>query len=143
MIVKREIIDKIANAAKGQKSEIGGILGSRQDGTVTEIAVDLPNERTLCRFEYYPDVAFLNSKIEEWASRDIDFIGIFHTHFGGSKSLSKGDEVYIKAIMECAKNISDCLLFPIFTLPDNEMTVYKACFLNDSIIIDKEELSIV
>lgn len=143
MKIKKEIVDKIAHIANNKNSEIGGILGASADGVITDMIPDLPEESEMCRFEYYPNVDFLNRKIEEWAKDDIDFAGLFHTHFSGSKSLSDADEVYIKAIMDCAKEISQCLFFPIFTLPDNELTVYKAYFSNEKIVIEKDELVIV
>lgn len=143
MKIKKEIVDKIAHIANNKNSEIGGILGTSADGVITDMIPDLPEENTMCRFEYYPNVDFLNEKIEEWATDDIDFAGLFHTHFSGSKNLSEADKVYINAIMDRAKEISKCLFFPIFTLPDNELTVYKACFSNDEIVIEKDELVIV
>lgn len=142
MKIKKAIMDRISNIANNKNSEIGGILGASADGIVIDMVPDLPEESEMCRFEYYPNVDFLNKKIEEWAKDDIDFAGLFHTHFSGSKSLSEADKVYINAIMDCAKEISKCLFFPIFTLPDNELTVYKAYFSNDEIVIEKDELVI-
>lgn len=143
MKIKKEIVDKIAHIANNKNSEIGGILGASADRVIIDMIPDLPEESEMCRFEYHPNVEFLNEKIEEWAKDGIEFAGLFHTHFSGSKSLSDADKVYINAIMECAKEISQCLFFPIFTLPDNELTAYKADFLNDEIVIEKDELVII
>ncbi len=143
MKIRQEIFDKIYAVANSMNMEMGGILGSTQDGIVTDMIADLADDAVGCKFEYSPNIDFLNTQIEIWAENDIDFLGLFHTHFSGSKNLSDADFEYIKAIMNASKGIVECLYFPIFTLPDNELTVYKACFNGADVAVDKDELIIV
>lgn len=143
MKIKQEIVENIAAVANSDFSEIGGILGSSKDGVITDMAADLSSNSVKCRFEYYPDTDYLNAQIETWAENDIKFFGFFHTHFSGSMNLSDADIKYIESIMIGSKSVVEYLYFPIFTLPDNELTVYKACFYEDEIVIFKDELIII
>ncbi len=104
---------------------------------------DLPSVTAGCRFEYYPNIEFLNAQIENWSENCIEFLGLFHTHFSGSKNLSDADIKYIKTIMLDSADMVKHLYFPIFTLPNNELTVYIAYFEGNDIIIDKDEAVIV
>lgn len=141
--MKKEIIDRISAVANSKKLEIGGILGSSNNGIITDMVPDLSANTQSCRFEYYPNIHFLNSQIEEWTNNNIQFLGLFHTHFSGSRNLSDADKEYISAIMVSAKDIIQCLYFPVFTLPDNILNVYKAYFVCEEIIIEKDKLEIV
>lgn len=143
MKIRQKVIDNIAAVANSINLEIGGILGSSKDGVITDMIEDLPLNKVGCKFDYSPNIDFLNMKIEIWAENDIEFMGIFHTHFSGSKNLSDADIEYIKEIMLSSKGIVEYLYFPLFTLPDNELTVYKAYFNNANIVVDKDELIIV
>lgn len=143
MKIRQEVIDNIAAVANSKNLEIGGILGSSKNGVITDMIEDLPLNKVGCRFDYYPNIDFLNTQIESWDENGIDFLGLFHTHFSGSKNLSDADKEYINAIMNASKGIVEYLYFPLFTLPDNELTVYKAYFNDDNIVVDKDELIIV
>ena len=142
MKIQQEIVDNISAVANSKFLEIGGILGSYKDGVITDMITDLSSGAGKCRYEYYPDTDFLNTQIETWAENGIEFLGFFHTHFLGSKNLSDADIEYIKSIMFDSKDIVEYLYFPLFTLPDNELTVYRAYFYGDEIVIEKDELII-
>lgn len=143
MKIRQKVIDNISAIANSKNLEFGGILGGTEDRIITDMVADLPPDTVGCRFEYCPNTEFLNAQIEEWAETDIDFLGIFHTHFSGSRNLSDADKEYIEAIMTGAKDIVEYLYFPIFTLPDNELNVYKAYFEDEEMIIKKDELVII
>lgn len=143
MKMTKEVLKKIEKIACSKNVEIGGILGSKDDDVISCVVADMPDYSTMCRFDYYPNIAFLNKQIESWADDGIAFGGLFHTHFSGSKNLSDADIEYIKEIMLSSKGIVEYLYFPLFTLPDNELTVYKAYFNNANIVVDKDELIIV
>ncbi len=143
MKIRQEVYDKISAVANSMNLEIGGILGSSKNGIVTDMVADLPDNAVGCKFDYSPNIDFLNTQIENWSENDIDFLGLFHTHFSGSKNLSDADVEYIKAIMNASKGIVEYLYFPLFTLPDNELTVYKAYFNDADIAVDKDELIII
>lgn len=143
MDIRKEVLEAIRVAANRESSEVGGILGSAEKGVVTDIVVDVPEKTAGCRFEYHPDTAFFNAQIEKWAEEDIEFVGIFHAHFSGSRNLSEADQEYIRSIMDSARGITDHLFFPVFTLPDNVLTVYKACFSGSEVVIREDELRIL
>lgn len=143
MKIRQEVFDKISAVANSMNLEIGGILGSSENGIVTDMIADLPDNAVGCKFDYSPNIDFLNSQIENWSENNIVFLGLFHTHFSGSKNLSDADVEYIKAIMNASKGIVEYLYFPLFTLPNNELTVYKAYFNDADISVDKDELIIV
>ncbi|MBQ8767720.1 MAG: hypothetical protein IJZ16_13065 [Clostridia bacterium] len=143
MKIRQEVFNKISTVANSMSLEIGGILGSSENGIVTDMIADLPDNVVGCKFDYSPNIDFLNAQIENWSENNIVFLGLFHTHFSGSKNLSDADVEYIKAIMNASKGIVEYLYFPLFTLPNNELTVYKAYFNDADIVIDKDELIIV
>ena len=143
MKITKEVLTQIEKIANSKDVEIGGILGFGENEIVSYVIADLPDDSVGCRFDYYPNITFLNEQIEKWAEQGIDFAGFFHTHFSGSQNLSDTDKVYINAIMISSKDIVDCLFFPVFTLPDNKLNVYRASFQGEEIIIDKDELDIV
>lgn len=143
MKIKKEIFDKISAVANSKNLEIGGIIGSSKDGIVTDMVADFSSNTVECRFEYYPNIKFLNAQIEKWAENGVDFLGLFHTHFSGSKNLSYADKEYINEIMISSKDIIDFLYFPIFTLPNNELNIYKAYFEGEKLIILNDELIII
>ena len=143
MRITKDVLKKIEEIAYSKDIEIGGILGVKNNNVVSYVVADLPDNAIGCKFDYSPNIDFLNTQIEIWSENDIDFLGLFHTHFSGSKNLSDADFEYIKAIMNASKGIVECLYFPIFTLPDNELTVYKAYFNGADVAVDKDELIIV
>jgi len=143
MKIHKQVIKNISSAVMGNDSEIGGILGSSENGIITDMILDRASNTSCHRFEYRPDTIYLNDQIMNWSERGIDFYGIFHTHFSGSKNLSDADSEYIREIMRCAEGIVEHLYFPIYTLPDNELTVYKAYFDKEEIKIVKDDLTVV
>ena len=143
MIITKDVFKKIEKIAHSKDVEIGGILGMKTNNVVSYFVADLPENGFGCRFDYSPNIDFLNTQIEKWAENDIQFIGLFHTHFSGSKNLSYADIEYVKEIMMASKGIAECLYFPLFTLPDNELTAYKACYNGEEIVIGKDTLNVI
>lgn len=143
MIITKDVLKKIEEIAHSKDVEVGGILGMKTNDVVSCFVADLPQNGVGCRFDYSPNIDFLNTQIEKWAENDIRFIGLFHTHFSGSKNLSDADIEYIKLIMLNSKDIVEQLYFPLFTLPDNILTVYKAYFDGDETVIKVDELVII
>jgi len=97
-ICSEAVIDSIRQGVSNIPPESGGILGGRND-VVTNICLD---KGILGKHpcSYTPDTRFLNQKINQWAETGIQFMGMFHVHFGGTESLSEGDKEYIVRIME-------------------------------------------
>ena len=42
-----------------------------------------------------------------------------------------------------SKGIVEYLYFPLFILPDNELTVYKARYIGEEIAIEKDTLNVI
>ena len=104
-ICSEAVIDSIRQGVSNVPPESGGILGGRND-VITNICLD---KGILGKHpcSYTPDTRFLNQKIDQWAETGIQFMGMFHVHFGGTESLSEGDKEYIVRIMEVKLIIGD------------------------------------
>lgn len=139
MILKKEAFEYISQISNSVNYETGGIIGGTENGTVTDVVPDIPVDTPNSKFEYFPNVTFFNKEIEKWERKNIKFMGIFHTHFNGSRSLSAADEKYIKTIMLTLEGITEYLYFPVFTVGDNVFTVYKAHLVDGKLIIYEEE----
>lgn len=143
MKIKKEVFEQISIIANREICETGGILGSSESEIVTDIVPDLHDKTQASRFEYHPNILFLNEEIKKWSQQNIEFLGMFHIHFIGSCNLSQADICYIESIMNSLKGEVEFLYFPIYVLPCNELYVYKAYFKKDEIIICKDELEFV
>ena len=142
MRILKSVIDMIDSLVSAQPPETGGILGSHDNEFIDELIMDEPNPRTIKNCSYIPNISFLNKNIELWQSNNINFKGIFHTHYYGVKTLSCGDRKYIAEIMNSLPKSIKYLYFPIFVLPNRELICYKAVHENDTVFIEEEPLII-
>ena len=99
MKMVKSVYTKILENVPDHMPETGGMLGG-QNGIITKVVFDDGKEDDFRRCHYTPNVVMLNGCLVEWSKSGIEFYGLFHTHFYGVSSLSKGDEVYIKKILE-------------------------------------------
>lgn len=123
--------------------EVGGILGGN-DNIIKYVKFDnginyFKNKSCF----YAPDVEKLNRYIEKWERKDVDFYGIFHTHFYGITTLSEGDKRYIKKIMNTLPIGVFKLYFPIVVLPERDIKVYIAYKQNEKVEIKKGRINIL
>lgn len=120
--------------------ESGGIIGGT-NGIVTEIHFDAGQNSNHHPAIYVPNIESLNKVIAEWSLSNIEFYGIFHSHYPQDRTLSTGDIKYIKKIMQVMPSEIQLLLFPII-LPRQDVIAYRAS--NDetgiSIACDKIEI---
>lgn len=140
MKITKEALRKINLAVSEESAETGGILGSADGGTITEVITDTkrePVDRFCC---YKPDVKFFNECIEKWLEAGIKFKGIFHTHFSGEGALSKGDEKYISAITDSMPEGIDYLYFPVFVVSERKLVGHKAEKIDGKIDIFPEKI---
>lgn len=126
MKMKKCVWEKLNSMISERPPEIGGILGSADGITVTEVILDQPLEIPKRACSYSPNTASLNSCIQRWEEAGIRFVGIFHTHFAGVKTLSRGDMRYIFTIMAAMPERISQLYFPVLVFPQREMVVYIA-----------------
>lgn len=142
MRILKSVIDAIDSLVSEQPPETGGILGSHDNELIDELVMDEPNPRTIKNCSYTPNISFLNQNIELWQSNNINFKGLFHTHYYGIKTLSCGDKKYINEIMCGLPKCIQYLYFPIFVLPNRELICYNAIRGNKAILIEEEPLII-
>lgn len=138
MIIAQSITDIINRSVSDLPPETGGILGSTDGIRIDRVVMDLPRGDQLKMCAYFPNVAFLNQTIAQWLANGVSFMGIFHTHFFGVKTLSFGDRKYINEIMKAMPSAVDTLYFPLFVLPEREMICYKALRTNRTAEIREE-----
>ena len=99
LVIEKSVIDKLNCLLGNPEYEIGGILGSRDGYGVTDFVLDIPETKPEHPCVYAPNVGLLNEQIEKWQSEGICFVGLFHTHFAGVRTLSCMDMRYINKIM--------------------------------------------
>ncbi len=143
MKISKESFLFIKNNLDNLNFECGGILGSSGNEIMDNVILDEISDSITRRCSYSPNVDFLNSCILQWQSENIRFLGMFHTHFVGVKTLSDADKKYIELIMSAMPDEIEYLYFPVFVLPDRKLCGYvaKKCFnevriLPDDVIIE-------
>lgn len=140
MIIYKKVIEFIFSEVEDIVCESGGILGATGQ-VITNVEIDKGLHRAKCSYE--PDVNKLNSVIDMWRNQEIDFAGVFHTHFFGVSTLSDGDITYINLIMKAMPDDIDCLYFPIVLPESKQIIPYRAFKENSSIQIDLDILKII
>lgn len=142
MIISSQIMDVLNNSIENIPPETGGIIGG--DGRkVTEIVIDKKSDLSAHCCSYSPNAAYLNDCIDKWYKNNVVFMGMFHTHFVGVRTLSVADEEYINKIMQAMPDNVQSLFFPIYVLPNRELVSYLAKKTCNGIEITEDELLIV
>ncbi|MBU5477693.1 hypothetical protein KQI69_00565 [Eubacterium sp. MSJ-13] len=122
--IKNEKLLNLLQRLPEKLPETGGIIGGKNQ-EITEYWVDddaVSKGKYMCR--YTPNVDVMNEKIHKWSEKNIDFLGIFHTHYFGIRTLSKGDIEYMYKIMNVMPLSVKVLYFPIIVFPEKEMILY-------------------
>ena len=142
MNILKSILNELDLRITDVPPEIGGILGCRNgEDVISEVVFDRQSDGYSCG--YRPNVEFFNQVIEEWTNRDIAFVGLFHTHFFGVKTLSAADEEYIRTIICAMPSDVERLYFPIFVLPDRTLIAYLAERKNGNVDIRNMPVEII
>lgn len=143
MVIKQSAFRKLLDACPSAPPELGGLLGSAQEGVIDNIYIDAGSSRTDC-FQYTPDTAILNAVISEWADAGISFLGIWHTHPVSSKGLglSGADKDYIASILYAMPEETSGLYFPIVFPEHGSIDVFWARRGREGIEIEAEALTI-
>lgn len=142
MKITKVSIECIRQRMNNLSQETGGIMGSADGETISEIIIDRPNHATHRCF-YAPNVQFFNECIAKWQREGKYFMGMFHTHFHNVKTLSEADTAYITAIMNAMPCDIKELFFPVFVLPNQEFVCFKATREDSSIILEQDTLEII
>lgn len=130
MRILKSIYEEIINNVPEHMPESGGMLGGNNN-TITSVVFDEGKQDEFRHCHYTPNVKRLNSILLEWAEKDIEFYGLFHTHFHSVSTLSEGDIIYIKNILDAMPESKKLLYFPIVVLPEKEIISY-CCTMNGS-----------
>ena len=140
MRIFKEVYDYILSNVSNVPPEMGGILGEREN-IICDVQLDAGmNNNKQCSYE--PNVIFLNKVISKWEKDNIQFCGIFHTHFHGVASLSNGDIKYIEEIMDAMPDEIKFLYFPVVLPESRKMVIYIAFNSNKKVIIETDNIVI-
>lgn len=126
MIILKSTFELLSRGISTTCFECGGILGSNKNEVIDNVVIDTVSHKSGKKCSYAPNVEFFNECILKWQNQSIRFLGIFHTHFMGVKTLSMADKKYIETIMTAMPEEVDYLYFPIFVLPQKEFSGYIA-----------------
>ena len=80
MKIAKDSIEYIRQQIHDITQETGGIMGSIDGETISEIIMDCPDHATHRCF-YAPNMQFFNQCIAKWQSEGKYFMGMLHTHF--------------------------------------------------------------
>lgn len=103
--------------------ETGGLLGGH-DGTIDTCYRDR-SAPVLERAIYIPNLQCLNQQLARWKIRQIDFMGIFHSHLKGEQQLSQADKTYIGEIFQAMPPYISRLFFPV-VIPGEKIVPFRA-----------------
>ena len=142
MRITKRTYESIVCYPRDVPPETGGIIGSRKGDGIDTFVGD-PGRESSYGCSYVPDTSFLNAKLEEWLLEGILFAGMVHVHFHGVRTLSEGDKVYIKRILESMPRELQTLYFPLIVLPKRELVPYRAFLQDGELSVEEDMLEIV
>ena len=141
MLIRQDVLCEIIQKMPTNPPEAGGIIGGNR-GSISVWEFDEGYKE--CGCVYRPNVNYLNDVISKWSDNDIEFLGIFHSHFGGARTLSLGDVEYITRIMKSMPTHINLLYFPIVVQPNSELVPYMATIdAENNVEIKEDELEII
>lgn len=138
MKITRSVYNEIINGCPRSPIEAGGILGA-EHGVIMYAAFDSTGGEY---GKYAPNTDYLNCTISNWQGEQIDFAGIFHSHYPVGELLSGSDVEYIKTIMNALKNACSELYFPV-VIPDKKIVSYKAEIIDGDVVIKKDKIILI
>lgn len=120
--ISDKMLSELFNELPDELPETGGIIGG-VNNEITEYWIDnISKEKCICK--YAPNVDAINQQIKIWSENNIEFFGIFHTHYFGVRTLSEGDTIYMRKIMDTMPSRVEVLYFPVMVFPNKEMVLY-------------------
>lgn len=118
--------------------EQGCILG-KKDELVDSVFFDKGNNK---EGEYEPNIDILNNVLNDWFDKDIEFIGMAHSHPNGLLLMSDADEKYMRELGKI--NDMDKLYFLIVSYDcDSKFLVKVYTLLDHEGDILEEDLIII
>ena len=145
LTITKQVQDQINQTIGRFSPETGGILGSSDGGkTVDHYYFD--HSAKTSSGTYSPDTATVNHIIAMWNQKDVELIGVIHSHPKGNTAPSHGDAQYVKSIMN-ALNIPGgffMVIAQVASPPNGKTTLYPYTFqrgielLNQPITLAKD-----
>jgi len=139
LYIKKQVLIEIGNSIGIHRPETGGILGCSKDGVISHFLFDYNDKST--SYKYVPSVDYLNEYMENnWYNNGITFCGMVHSHPNNAQSLSCGDLMYAKQIIESFNNLEHLYLLLTFVTEETVNIRYFKTFLNESHVIEAYQL---
>lgn len=136
MKIQEEIVSKIKASFEAYTTECGGLLGMK-DNIICKFIFDSGTNNVA---EYSPNISLFNKTLKKWATDNIIFAGIIHSHPNDCRILSYEDEMTIKKIYD-AVACDYALYFPIVTLCEGKAIITAYKYENGK--IEKDEIKIM
>lgn len=139
VIIEMEIYQKILSTFPSVPPEGGCILGA-----IDDVVCSCEYDSGISRLDmavYMPNIDVLNQVIQQWASENIQFYGLAHSHPYGQHSLSSSDITYIHTIMQAMPANIEKLYFPL-VFPGEEIISFVAIRHQDKIDILPDDIKI-
>lgn len=139
--ITKETLDKIYKTVGTFKPEQGGMLGM-ENGIITQFAFDNSGSRT--GGTYSPDIAFCNSIIRDWESKNIRFCGFIHSHPSTYRKLSPADKEYAGRIIKAMPQMTQGYLeMPILYFDiNNTPRILWFCYKDGKVLTKEIETEI-
>lgn len=118
--ISQEVLKEISENIAMHNKESGGILGSTDGKTIDAFYFDLGIESK--NNEYVPNALLLNDILLEWEKRNIEFLGMIHSHFSYA-SLSYMDLEYARTVMNV--NAINEIIMAIYFMKNDSIYLYK------------------
>jgi len=139
MVIEQKVYTELIKFCPTVPPETGGIIGG-QNNIISMYKFDKLSDNSFYS-SYEPNTAYLNGIISLWEENDIEFYGVFHSHFLGGDVLSEPDKEYIMRIMEAVTPIITKLYFPLI-FPRNGIVPYMAVRKKSRVTIKRDTLII-
>lgn len=137
--IEENLFEKIIYRPAGYDRETGGFIGIR-DNTVLEYWFDegIFNENV---YSYVPNISELNKFLAMCECKEILKYGILHTHLNANITLSGGDILFIRKILNENKQMHE-MFFPV-VIPGKSLNMYSGKKTGNRIEVTQKEIFII
>lgn len=126
ILISDSLLDTIINRlTQDATREEGGFLAIDSQGSIAAFCHDQDAKRS--ETYYMPNAACLKRVMYQWSMVKLSFGGIVHTHTS-MPTLSRGDLLYIKGLLECNPGM-DRLIMGVITKGQLRMWLFEQDFI--------------
>ena len=140
MLIERKVHNRLIETCIPVPPETGGIIGGRNN-IISIFEFDKLSDN-ISNNSYKPNTVYLNEVINLWEKNNIEFYGVFHSHYSGGNVLSVPDKEYILRIMKAVPLTISKLYFPLI-FPKESMLAYIAVRKGNEVHIEKDTVIMV